>query len=184
LPSEPFDDAGRILLDELAKRRLRLGFTGPRRRADGSGFRWVEGPEAALILHRSRPTETQVTLSVRTFRGLADQQLRLVVNGSSLGVADLLPGRNTVSFRSPQEAWHPGRNLVVLQFRRVAPGREGSEPRAAAVDWIELAPLSDRDESATAATEAIRGREEEGMIEDSRLKIEDWRLEIEDSVTR
>ena len=39
-------------------------------------------------------------------------------------------------------------------------------PFRLAVDWIELAPLSDRDESATAATEARRGREEEGMIED------------------
>ena len=134
--------SGRIEFDEESRAALRGGFTGPRTSADGTSFAWVAGPEAAAIFDRSRPTPARLAMSVRPFGGISHQELRAVVNGQPVGAATLNPGPQTISFDTPATCWHPGRNLVVLQFRVVVV-RDGSEARAAAIDWLEVTPISD-----------------------------------------
>ncbi len=134
--------SGRIEFDEESRAALRGGFTGPRTGADGTTFAWVDGPEAAAVLERSRPTPARLAMSVRPFRGISHQELRAVVNGQPVGAATLNPGPQTISFDTPATCWRRGRNLVVLQFRVVVL-RDGFEARAAAIDWLEVTPLVD-----------------------------------------
>lgn len=132
-----------ILFNQTLPEAVRSGLTGFRTRADGSQFTWVTGPEAAVIMERTRPSPARLSVALRPFRNTSGQELRVVVNGNVLGVRAVKPGPQIAVFSTPASVWRPGRNLVVLQFRHVAASRDGSQLRAAALDWIEVAPLSD-----------------------------------------
>jgi len=71
------------------------------------------------------------------------QELRLLVNGHDLGTRALERGPQTTTFDAPAECWQEGRNLLVVQLRQVIdPDDDRGLPQAAAVDWIEITPLT------------------------------------------
>ena len=76
-------------------------------------------------------------------RGLDHQELRLLVNGRDLGTRALERAPQIIDFDAPAECWTAGRNLLVLQLREMLKPRDGRGlPRAAAVDEIEITPLT------------------------------------------
>ena len=146
LPRQPDPFAApstHLEIDRAPDRSLRGGWSNPGRAGDGAFFRWVTGREAAIVAQRSAGDAAQVGLRLWLPPGLDSQEMRLLVNDCSLATRALQRGPATVTFDAPAECWQDGRNLVVLQFREVAPPGDPSwQPRAAAVDWIEIAPLA------------------------------------------
>jgi len=132
----------RLELDASSAPYLRSGWSVPRRSGDQS-FRLVTGSEAAVVAPRPSAGPARISLRASSPRGLDRQEMRLLLNGRPLGTAALERAPRVAEFDAPAECWQDGRNLVVLQFREVAPPDDTSrQPRAAAVDWIEIAPLA------------------------------------------
>jgi hypothetical protein len=130
----------RLELDASSAPYLRSGWSGPRR-SGGQSFRIVTASEAAVVAPRPSAGAARISLRASSLRGLVRQQVRLLLNGHALGTAALGRAPRVAGFDAPAECWQDGRNLVVLQFREVAPpGDRSRPPRAAAVDWIEIAP--------------------------------------------
>lgn len=139
---QPAEGWSRLELDASSAPYLRSGWSGPRS-AGGQSFRLVTASEAAVIAPRPAAEAARVRLRVSALRGLDHQELRLLVNGRNLGTRALERAPQTIDFDAPADCWKVGRNLVVLQLREVVKPREGRGlPRAAAVDWIEITPLT------------------------------------------
>lgn len=133
----------RLDLDASSAPYLRSGWSGPRTARDGASFRWVTGREAAVVAHLPALGAARVSLRLSPVRGLEGQEMRLLVNECALGTSALARDLQTAAFDAPAACWHPGRNLVVLQFRKVAePAGDRGLPRAAVVDWIEITPAA------------------------------------------
>jgi len=144
---QPSDPAGfpwtRLELDGSSAPSLRSGWSNPRSTGEGRSFRVVTGREAAVVMPRSAVAAARVRLRLWPVRGLEHQELRLLVNGHDLGTRALERGPQTTTFDAPAECWQEGRNLLVVQLRQVIdPDDDRGLPQAAAVDWIEITPLT------------------------------------------
>jgi hypothetical protein len=143
----------RLELDASSHPFLRSGWSTPRGLEVGRSIRLVAGREAAVLAPRSSVEAARVSLRLSPPRDLEGQEMRLLVNECALGTTALARDLQTAAFDAPAACWHPGRNLVVLQFRKLAePAGDRGLPRAAVVDWIEITPAaSDGPAAATTA---------------------------------
>jgi hypothetical protein len=117
------------------------GWARPRKRDDGTTWASVEGPEASIDLGPVESAPHRLSIRLAPFPGLSGPQwVRAVLNGEVLGERPLQRGTETLTFQAPARFWLGDRNLLVLQFSRVARSDGTGRSRSAEVDWIEWTP--------------------------------------------
>ena len=108
---------------------------------DGSrDFVWVEGPTARVRAPRASLTSATIVVELEPF-GDSDgprQQMRVLVNGKTVGDAVLTSGWQTVSFRAPASRWNYGFNILTFDFARTAPDPVTGRQLSAGIDRITI----------------------------------------------
>ncbi len=119
------------------------GFGPARHRRDGSGFAWVVGHEASLLLPRLSGPLLDLGITLRPFHGVDHrQQCRVLVDGVAVGEEVLKSGRQTITVSGIPNPAGTENRILVLQFTAVArpidvtTGSTDSRPLAAAIEKI------------------------------------------------
>ena len=144
LPRQPLPLSQGLTLDLGSP--LDLASTGlgpPRHRRDGSGFAWVMGHEAALILPPFSGSVLDLSVTFRPFHGVGDRQhCRILIDGVVVAEEALNPDRQTITVSEIPNSTDIREHLLVLQFSAVARPidvRKGTTDRrelAAAIERI------------------------------------------------
>jgi hypothetical protein len=101
-----------------AEPRLAAGFF---RWSGGTGDRFVwarREVEIALDLPKTEPRAALVDL--RSFEGVREQSVRVLLNGSEIARAPVAPTRQRILLKLPAEAQQPGENRLRFEFAGTA----------------------------------------------------------------
>jgi len=115
------------------------GFGTDQSVADGPrNFVWVEGNAARVRVPRAGLTAATIRIDLQPFDGstLARQQLRVSVNGRSVGEAALTSGWQTITFRAPASRWNYGFNVMTLEFSQTGLDPASGRQLSAGIDRI------------------------------------------------
>jgi hypothetical protein len=121
-------------------------WSGFERTGNGETYAWALGHEVSLILKCCKPRKQQLSIRLWPYPGMKGepQQIRGLLNGQELGVAELTSGPQIISVATRRRHWHEGDNLLVLQLLQATTPAEvhadstDKRPLAAAFDWLQL----------------------------------------------
>jgi hypothetical protein len=106
---------------------------------DGRQFVWVTDGAARIRLPRAAWTSANVSIDLRPFEPSAGlhQTVAASLNGRPLGLVNLGPGWQRISFHAPRRDWTYGFNVLDLYFGYALPDASGRRV-SAGIDRVEI----------------------------------------------
>lgn len=126
-----------IDLGDPDTRYLADGWSGPRSDPEGRAFRVAYHPRACVRIPLRDPSDLRIVATAKAPAALPDQTIGLAVNGVTAESKPLPAEWTDVAFVAPAGLFHPGENVLCLEFATHARGSQGVRP-AASVSRIQL----------------------------------------------
>lgn len=133
---------------EAASIRVRSGWSGSERTADGASFCWAEGREAILATAGVVPQPYRVSIRAWSFNyaEAPPQRLTLFINDTRVAEIVVSSAPTEHSFETPWSVWASQENVLRFKFSRAdAPkdrvaGSADARPLSVAFDWVRVVP--------------------------------------------
>jgi hypothetical protein len=135
---ENYNWDGTINLATLGEADLSGGWTPPRRKPGGPGFRWALHPSSCVRIPLGGPVELPVAITVRAPRDAQPQRMTVSWNGTAIGSAAVGTEWAELKMTLPASAGVPGENHLCFAFTNALPSDNEGSRLAAQIAKVQL----------------------------------------------